>query len=191
MSLRRSNWLLYVLIVSGWCLLTGCHYQFGRGDLSQRYATISVPYVEGDQKGDLTTEIIRKLSTSGAFRYVNTGGDLILKIKLVEVRDENIGFRYDRKKRGELRHAIIPTETRLTVLAEVSVIEAGTGQVIRGPTRITASTEFDHTYYYTRNEINVFSLGQLTDIDAAQDAAVYPLNRCLAERIVDYVINSW
>ena len=191
MLLLRSKTLRYLLIIMGWCALAGCHYQFGRGELSQRYATISVPYAEGDQKGDLTTEVIKQLSTSGAFRYVNTGGDLILKIKLFELRDENIDFRYDRKKRGKLRHAIIPTETRLTVAAEVLVIEAGTGQALRGPTQITASTEFDHTYYYTRDEINVFSLGQLTDIDAAQDAAMYPLHRQLAARIVDYIINSW
>jgi hypothetical protein len=191
MSPLRSKWGLYLLILAGWCNLASCHYQFGRGELAQRYATISVPYAEGDQEGDLTTQVIKNLSTSGAFRYVNTGGDLILKIKLIEVRDENIDFRYDRKKRGKLKHSIIPTETRLTVLAEVSLIESGTGQMIRGPTQITASTEFDHTYYSTRDEINVFSLGQLTDIDAAQDAAMHPLNRHLAERIVDYVINSW
>lgn len=191
MSLPRSNWIPYVLALTGSCLLSSCQYQFGRGELSQRYATISVPYAEGDQQGELTTEVIRNLSTSGAFRYVNTGGDLILKIKLIDLRDENIGFRYDRKRRGKLKHSIIPTETRVTALAEVLLIEAGTGQTIRGPTRIKASTEFDHTYYYTRHEINVFSLGQLSDIDAAQDAAMLPLNRYLAERIVDYVINSW
>jgi outer membrane biogenesis lipoprotein LolB len=59
-------------------LLTGCHYQFGRGELSQRYGTISVPYVKGDQKGELTNDIIKRLGTSGAFRYVSNGGDLII-----------------------------------------------------------------------------------------------------------------
>jgi DNA-binding cell septation regulator SpoVG len=100
-------------------------------------------------------------------------------------------FRYDRKKTGELRKSIIPTETRVTVVAEVLLVEGGTGQIIRGPTRITASAEFDHTYYATRNEINIFSLGQLNDFDAARDAVMHPLNRNLAEKIVDYVINSW
>lgn len=57
--------------------------------------------------------------------------------------------------------------------------------------RITADAEFDHTYYTTRDRINVFSLGQLSDIDAARDAAMVPLNRALAERIVDFVMNSW
>jgi hypothetical protein len=190
MSLLGSS-LLSLLVLAGWCSLTGCQYQFGRGELSQQYATISIPYIEGDQKGELTTEVTKKLSSSGAFRYVNHNGDLVLKIKLIEWGDENIDFRYDRKKRGELKKSIIPTESRFTVLAEVLIIESVSGQTIRGPTNITAYTEFDHTYYTTRDEINVFSLGQLSDVDSARDAAIHPLNRILAERIVDYVINSW
>jgi hypothetical protein len=173
------------------CLLVGCQYQFGRGDLSERYSTISVPFAEGDQRGELTADVIKKLSTSGAFRYVSAGGDLILKIKLLEFSEENIDFRYDRKKTGERKKSIIPIETRVNAFAEVQLIEGGTGRVVRGPTRISASAEFDHTYYTTRDEVNIFSLGQLNDIDAARDAIMHPLNRYLAERIVDYVINSW
>lgn len=191
MSPLRIKWFFYFLIIAGGWSFSGCQYQFGRGELSERFATISVPYVEGDQEGELTSEVIKGLSTSGAFSYVNQGGDLTLKIKFIELRDENIGFRYDRNKRGKLKKSIIPTETRYTALAEVLLIESGSGQVIRGPTRITASTDFDHTYYTTRDEINVFSLGQLSDIDEARNAAMHPLNRHLAERIVDYVINSW
>ncbi len=189
MFLAKIKGLLLVVVVG--YFLFGCQYQFGRGELSQRYATISVPYAEGDQKGELTTDVIKKLSTSGAFRYVSCGGDLILKIKLVEFREENIDFRYDRKKTGRLKKSIIPTETRVTAISEVLLIESGTGQIVRGPTQITASTDFDHTYYTTRDKMNIFSLGQLNDIDAARDAVMHPLNRYLAEQIVDYVINSW
>ena len=122
---------------------------------------------------------------------MSQGGDLILKVELLEFREENLEFRYDRKRTGELKHSIIPTETRVTALAEVFVIEGATGKVVRGPTRITASAEFDHTYYATPEEVNVFSLGQLNDFDDARDAVMHPLNRHLSERIVDYVINSW
>lgn len=191
MPLLVNKWFRYLLLLLGCITLTGCSYQFGHGDLSQSYRTLSVPYVEGDQKGELTAEIVKRVSASGAFHYVNAGGDLILKVKFLEVGDENIGFRYDRKKRGELKESIIPTETRLKAFVEVLLVEAGTGKVIRGPTRIAASADFDHTYYFARDEINIFSLGQLTDIDAAQDAAMTPLNRHLAERIVDYIVNSW
>lgn len=188
--LRNDYKGVFALLFLG-AMLAGCQYQFGRGDLSQRYTTISVPYVEGDQRGELTAEVIKKLSTSGAFRYVSCGGDLVLKIKLLEFREENIGFRYDRKKTGQLKKSIIPTETRMKAIAEVLVIESGSGETIRGPTRMIASTEFDHTYYATRDEINIFSLGQLNDLDAARDAVKQPLNRHLAERIVDFIMNSW
>lgn len=181
----------FIIFLLASTLVAGCHYQFGRGELSQRYGTISVPYIKGDQKGELTTDIIKRLETSGAFRYVSNGGDLVLKVELVEFREENLEFRYDRKKMGELKKSIIPAETRVSALAEVLLIEGGTGQIIRGPTRITASTEFDHTYYATRDKINIFSLGQLNDFDAARDAVMHPLNRNLAEKIVDYIINSW
>lgn len=180
-----------LLLLPALTCLSSCQYQFGRGDLSERYATISIPYAQGDLRGDLTAEVIRKLSSSGSFRYVNAGGDLLLQIKLIDASEENIGFRYDRKKSGKLKHSIIPTETRVNAVAEVSLIEAGTEKVVRGPVRITADAEFDHTYDTTRDRINVFSLGQLSDIDAARDAAMVPLNRALAERIVDFVMNSW
>lgn len=190
-SFIKNKGFVYVCSLAGVCLLVSCHYQFGRGELSQRYTTVSIPYAEGDQKGELTTEVIKKMSTSGALRYVKSGGDLTLKIKLIEWQEENIDFRYDRKKTGRLKKNLIPTETRVNALAEVCLIETGTGQIIRGPVKITESAEFDHTYYSTRDEINIFSLGQLNDIDAARDAVMSPLNRHLAERIVDYVINSW
>jgi hypothetical protein len=173
------------------CILNSCQYQFGRGDLSERYSTIAIPYAEGDKEGRLTAEVIRRMSETGALRYVSSGGDLTLTMKLIELRDENIGFRYDRKKQGELKKTIIPTESRLSVVVEVSVSETCSGQVIRGPTRIKTSVDFDHDYYSSYRGINVFSLGQLNDYDAAHDAVMYPLNCHLAERIVDYVINSW
>jgi hypothetical protein len=183
--------LTYLIFLGCLLSLVSCCYHFGYGDLSRQYSTISIPYIEGDDKGDLTAEVIKRLSISGALRYVSSGGDLILNIKVIELRDENIGFRYDRKKRGELKKSIIPTETRLKAITEVSVKEAYSGNIIKGPTRMTASLDFDHEYYSSRHAINIFSLGQLNDIDAAHDAVIHPLNRHLAERIVDYVINSW
>ena len=189
MSALKSKWTFLILLMG--CLLTSCQYQFGRGELSQRYATLSIPYVKGDQKGELTANLIKQFSTSGAFRCISQGGDLILKIELLEFREENVEFRYDRKKTGELKKSLIPTETRVSAVAEVHLIEGGTGQTVRGPTHVTASVEFDHTYYATRDEINIFSLGQLNDFDAARDAIMHSLNRHLAEKIADYVINSW
>lgn len=186
----KNKWMLY-----GWLLMaggiSGCQYQFGTSEIALCEATISIPYIEGDQKGGLTAEVIKKVSTSGSFRYVEMGGDFLLKIKLIGLDDENIGFRYDRKKRGELKKSMIPTETRTKATAEVLLIDSGTGQSIRGPFTVSASVEFDHTYYATRHALNTFSLGQLNDVDAAHDAMMQPLNRSLADKIVSELLNSW
>jgi Lipopolysaccharide-assembly len=172
-------------------ILTSCQYQLGYGELTHRYHTFSIPYVEGDQTGELTAEIIKKMTTSSGLNYVSCGGDLILEVKLIDLRDENIGFRYDRKKRGELKRVIIPSETRIKAVVEIKIVEASSQSVKRGPARLTACVDFDHTYYTTRHAVNVFSLGQLNDYDAAQDAVKQPLYKELAERIVDFVTNSW
>jgi hypothetical protein len=182
--------LLLLLLALASFSMGGCQYSFGRGELASQYSTIYVPYAEGDKEGDLTTQVIKCLSLRG-FRYVNYGGDLILNMKIFELRDENIGFRYDRKKCGKLKKVIIPTETRVTMVVEVTVIETSTGKTIRGPTRIKTSLDFDHDFYSSHHGVNIFSLGQLNDIDAAHNAVMKPLHRQMAERIVDYVINSW
>lgn len=191
MSLPKNKGYLYLLLVAILSFLTSCQYQFGQSELLRSYQTISILYAQGDQQGELTTEVIKQISSSGVLRYMNEGGDLTLKIKLVEWREENIDFRYDRKRSGRIKKSIIPTETRVNVEADISLIETRTGQIVRGPTRIKASAEFDHTYYSTHDKVNTFSLGQVNDIDAARDAVKKPLYRCLAERIVDYIANSW
>lgn len=172
-------------------LFSGCGYHLNRGNLSENYQTIFIPYAEGDQKGELTQAVIKKISTSGALAYVTCGGDLKLEMKLVDLDDENIGFRYDRKKSGRLTHSLIPAETRLKGGVELSVIETSTGKIVRGPTLIHASVDYDHTFYTSRKKENIFSLGQLDDIDAATEAGMIPFNQKLAEKIVDYLINSW
>jgi hypothetical protein len=172
-------------------VLSGCGYKAGLGDLPREYCTIQIPYVDGDRDGDLTRQIVEKMAASSTFRYVPYGGDLLLCVKILNYTNDNIGFRYDRNKEDELTHSIIPTETRLTVLTEVKVIDRCQGLTVLGPVRITSSVDFDHDYYGPRRDINVKSLGQLSDIDVAFDSALYPLNRNLAEKIVDYVIHSW
>ena len=139
-------------------LLVACGYKTGYDGLSSEYRTISVPYVEGDWNGELTNTIIRQISRSGAFEYRNECAGLTLLVKIIDSNDQNIGFRYDRHKDGRLRDTIIPTETRLTTAVEISVIETASGTSVLGPCRLLASVDFDHDYYSSRNEINVFSL---------------------------------
>jgi hypothetical protein len=179
------------LILCSVLMLSSCHYQFGRGTLSEKYSSISIPYVEDDTDGELTGELIRQISSKGVFKYSSSGAQLILESKIKDTREENIGFRYDRKKSGELQKYITPTESRRIASVEFTLRETSTGKIILGPTVISASMDFDHDYYSDQNASNVSSLGQFVDIDTARDTVAHPLNRLLAEKIVDYIICSW
>lgn len=172
-------------------LLSSCGYQFGEGGIASQYQTISVPFVKGDWNGDLTTTLIESIAQSGSYTYSRCNGALILHVELMEFTDENVGFRYDRKKSGRLRKSIIPVETRIETTAEVKLVEAGSGKIVLGPVLITACVDFDHDFYSSRNGINTFSLGQLSDYDAAYDAMYHPLNLALSRKIVDFVVDSW
>lgn len=183
-------WRLSALAV---CIsLTSCAgYRLGSGDLADYYHTICIPYVQGDMTGLFTASLIREIGSSSPFRYVNSGGDLNLCVVLIGLREENVGFRYDIEKSGALANWLVPTETRLWAAAEITVIDTASNCILVGPVRVATSVDFDHEYYLSQNGVNVFSLGQLTDIREACEAAQTPLSRALAQKIVDYITNVW
>jgi len=191
MKTSNNYFIFKALSLIGLTILPSCHYQFGHGQLANQYSTISVPYADGDPDGHLTSEIIKKICISGAFKYAQNEGDLLLKIKVISIKDQNIGYRYDRKRDDKIKHSIIPSESRYIAIAEVTLIDTCKNEVIRGPTRITAKLDFDYDYYKVQHGANVFSLGQVSDVDSARDAARYPLDSKLADLIVEYVVSSW
>lgn len=173
-------------------LLSACGYHLGQGGQLSAYRTVSIPYVKGDWDGSFTSCLVKEVSQSGTLTYVYSGGALVLQVALVDFQEDNVGFRYDHhKKHDDQKKAIIPSETRITTVAEVSVIEAASGKVIQGPALVSAYVDFDHDYNTSPNGINIFSLGQLTDYDEAEDAAQRPLHVQLARKIVDYLNNNW
>ena len=169
-------------------ILSACGYRFGQGELLNSYQTVSIPYIIGDTYGEFTAAVIKKVSETTNLSYVNDGGDLILQIKILEIKDENVGFRYERNKKGQLIHYIIPTETRLLALGEIQMVDAETGSIVTGPYQFSANIVFDHDYYSSRNAINIFSLGQLIDYDAAYDAALRPLSQAFADKVADILL---
>lgn len=175
-----------VLVVLLAVCLTSCGYQLGSGGSLPRM-TVGIPFIDGDKDGLFTEELIRQISSRTSLTYSDDNPQTVLIVKLLELRDENVGFRYDRKRSGELRHTIIPVETRLETQAEITLYSVGSGCILLGPVVVGATIDFDHEYYPNRNAVNVFSLGQLTDIDAARDAAILPLSRELARRVADYL----
>lgn len=188
------RWFLYF----GFVFLTSCGYHLGQGELTERYRTISVPYVDGDEYGYMTAALVKEISRSGGFIYQNSGADLTLCVVVTDYSFDNIGYRYDRKKNGKIQRDIIPVETRATILAEFSLIEAASGCVVLGPVEMKSSLDFDHDHYNAGQiapsdgqAINIFSLGQLTDYDTAVDSVYKPLYLNLAAKIVDYINNAW
>ncbi|GAB4237092.1 MAG: hypothetical protein Tsb0021_16920 [Chlamydiales bacterium] len=170
---------------------SSCGYRFSTiQDMVLGCRTISVPYIIGDDDGEMTSALIHCLTASG-YRYQKCHGEIILFVSIVECRDENVGFRYDRKKSGELTRSIIPAETRMIVSAQVRVIDAEKGCDLIRPFYVRDSIDFDHEYYSSREGINVFSLGQVTDIDGGRESAWRPLKRKLAQKVVDYLSNIW
>ncbi len=170
-------------------LLSSCGYRAGPIGALSSYKTISIPYVKNDEDGSMTAALIKVISAETGLQYEKCGGDLTLLVEMLAFENENIGFRYDQKDNGLLRQSIIPTETRLDVVAQVTLIDSFTAEPLAGPVKIVASVDFDHDYERTRNGINVFSLGQLTDYDEAYDAAFHPLYRVLSEKIADFIMN--
>jgi hypothetical protein len=182
----------YLLFAAGISLvLSGCGYRMGYGEISDRYRTVAVPFAINDATGAFTAELIHTLSASGAFVYQPCNPDLVLKVIILEYYDENIGFRYDRNKQGDIKKTLVPSETRRFVKVEVTLIDPRNACAVLGPDILSASVDFDHEFNSSRDAVNVFSLGQVTDIDGAIDAAAKPLNARMAQKIIDYIANAW
>jgi hypothetical protein len=177
--------------------LSSCGYHFDKRD---DHPTISVSYVEGDQSGFLTGILVKEISSSGLFRYVNKDGDLSLKIKIIDKSNWDIGYRHNRNNEGSLKKTIRPIEGREKVTVEFSVFSQ---DKILGPFIISADADYDYAEKDTLNDLAfidkngnkvtalAYSLGQLETIDSAQSAALIPLYRNLSQKIVDLILAKW
>jgi hypothetical protein len=175
-------------------LFLSCGYHCRRAD---QKPTISIPYVPSDYEGQLTSELARQIAASGGYTYVRSGGELTLKVAIVGDASDRIGFRYDRKETsGKIEHNLMPTENRRTLTAEVTLLETATDKIVAGPTEVQAFAEFDYvdvnslkdlsfvTSSGKRQTVLNYSLGQLDSVEGAQDDAMLPIYRLLAQKIV-------
>ena len=181
-------------------LVSSCGYQFQNND---DQLTLSIPYVKGDNEGQLTNELIRQFAYSGAYQYVKEDGNLTLKVVILGDTSEKIGFRYDRNEfTGKLETNLQPTEDRRTITAQVSLVNAATEEIVIGPYQVSSFSDYDYTdinsiqslSFFTpggkRQTILNFSLGQVDSIEGAQDDAVVPLYRNLAKKIADGILRG-
>jgi hypothetical protein len=187
----RINKLKLSWLLASCGFLSSCGYYHEMDQEFLRYHTYSIDPIAEDWNGDLTAALVEAMAATSQIAYRPCGGEMILQIHVEDPDEKNIGFRYDHHRDGKIRKSIIPTETRLTICAEVTVTEAATNTALMGPVRLTTSVDFDHDYYTTYRGVNIFSLGQLNDYDEAYDAAYSPLIKALANRIVDYIAEAW
>lgn len=162
--------------------------------------SISVPFIKGDEDGQLASEVAHAFALSGTAQLRSYEGTYCLQIAVVDSCSETVGFRKDRQKvNGKNKRNMVACEARKTLKAEVTLLKGNGGEVIFGPETIEADVDFDYVDSDCYKDLTFvdpegitqavlpFSLGQLEPYESAQDAAMCPLYRSLAQKIVDMV----
>jgi hypothetical protein len=163
---------------------------------------LSIPFVEGDEDGTLTTEIIAAVSASGLADVRSYGGEYSLQVCLVGEETDKIGFRVDPQKvDGKVRKNLLTVEGRRTMTIEASICSKG--EIVHGPYRISADADYDYldgdsiqdlTFINSNGELVTvlpFSLGQLEPQESAALASTRSLYRKLAQKVVDAISSEW
>lgn len=171
-------------------MLTSCGYRLGPASALDTNRSIMVPYVKGDLDGTFTQELIREVCRTTELRYSSCGGDMILCASLIDRREEPIGYRYERNYEDQVGKRLVTSEERVTLTAEVKIIDARTQKVVVGPYCISERINYDFAPETSPQNETRPSLGQLDFRPAALNAARVPLHRSLAKKIVDFLINA-
>jgi hypothetical protein len=174
--------------------LTSCGYHFASGD---RIA-VSVPYVIGDDEGGLTSALIAQIANHPTLRYSYNEGQWILSVQILNVDDDRVGYRYERRPvSGKLRKHLQGIEDRRRIIAEVVILSAESEEILYGPYTVSADMDYDYVDQDSLKDLSIevdgkvvqtteaFSLGQLDTIDAAKSDVLTPLYRKLAQKIID------
>lgn len=171
-------------------VLTSCGYRFGGSGTLECYRTLAIPFVHGDQKGELTSALISACQKKGRLRYSSCGAEICLLVTVCPPETENIGYTYTAKDE-QLTKILASNEGRLTLKAKVIVKEVNCDKVVFGPIEVTDSITFSFEPDQVERSFHSFSLGQLDRHDLAEDSAFNALYARLAERIIDTLYGCW
>jgi hypothetical protein len=152
--------------------------------------SIRVPYVQGDSSGELTAALVEALDEQLSF-HVDEAAQYELRVQLLDSKEEKIGYRYDPielKKNG--KRVLILNESRAKTLAKVSLVNRHTSEILKGSAHILGNIEYDHQENTLDNDIQDFSLGQLSDVDTIQEVRNIPIYRDLAQKIALWLQES-
>ena len=180
--------LISLVIVA---VLTSCHYSAGPGNSPWVGASVSVPYICGDLNGEYTRALIREVNQCTELCYSDGCATYQIEVAISECTDENIGFRYDRNKSGNLTDHLIPIESRNRIVAQFSLIDCHNGCIALGPEEVVVNVEFDHEFDSGSDRLNQFSLGQVTDLEATKLTVPTRAGKVLAKKIVSYICDAW
>lgn len=194
----RTKSLFFLLI-----LFSGCGYRFSPEFSNQKIPTVSVPYIEGDDDGTLTAELIRTLTASGLADIRSHDAEYRLKVKIENFQNQTIGYRRDKQKvSGEVRKNIVGREGRKSITAVFSLYKKNSEEIASGPFTLSADTDYDYVdgdsiqdlafinSEGTSTVVLPFSLGQLESIESAQEASTKPLYEKLSQKIADTLFSA-
>lgn len=165
-------------------------------------STVNIPYVKGDEDGQLTHSLVYQLSAAGALEYKQIDADYVLLVSVLDVSNDKIGYRKDRDLDGKLRDNLMPIESRQSIKAEVSLKSTTTDEIVWGPRTISADIDYDYVEQDAlkdlsfvnssgkRETILSYSLGQLESVPSAQISVRHPLYQNLAKNIVTAIIGE-
>ncbi len=112
--------------------------------------------------------------------------------------NDRLSARSPADQRGEPKN-LLASERRKTVTVQAALYESQSNEIVSGPFRIEAAVDFDYVdgdsiqdlVFVGPNGISQvvlpFSLGQLESSEAAEEAAMRPLNVQIATKIVDAI----
>ncbi len=172
--------------------LSSCGYRsLAQNHALSSYSTISIPYVEGDKDGELTSILAQTVVSAGGFKYRTDDGDLVLRVKILDKKVEDVGYDRQYGPDGQLTRAMTPNERRLSLLVEVTVIDGCTQKVLLGPEKLSTSVKYDFDPEFSEDNLVSYSLAQYNFSESAERMAFVPLNQQIAQIVTNYLLNSW
>jgi len=190
-------------IISLSFFVAACGYQWAPECSEATRPSFMVPFAVGDEDGTLTAELISTLASSGIGTVVHKGADYRLQVEILNHNNETIGFRRDPQKvNNKVKKNLLAIEGRKILEIEATIYRSESEEIVFGPYHLTAQADYDYvdgdslqdlTFVSNGQLVSVlpFSLGQLEPIESAQEAAVKPIYRRLAKKIVDVISAEW
>lgn len=181
--------LLFIVILT---VFSSCSYQWS----SPLPLSIYIPKVEGDEEGIFTNLLIETLEKSSSFRYRGDRGAFSLKVKIIGIETEKVGFQRDREEvSGEILDVLRPSENRDKLYIELSVC-SDLGKEVLGPYFFQETITYDYVDGNSLEDLSFlkggkretslqFSLGQLQGMFPAKKGARKDLFKKIAEKIVE------